>query len=97
MHTDHDDPSMVEVLEAILERKPRYLGIMGSRRHTGHHLEALRARGMAEEKVAAIQSPVGIDIGSRSPEEIALSILAGVTALRRGAAAGWMDKTTDRG
>ena len=64
---------------------------MGSRRHTGHHLEALRARGMAPERIARIQSPVGLDIGAQTPAEIALSILAGLVAIRRGAPAGWKD------
>jgi xanthine dehydrogenase accessory factor len=91
VHTDHDAPDLVETLERLLAMQPRFVGLMGSRRHTGHHLEALRARGMAEDRIARIQSPVGLDIGARAPAEIALSILAGLVAIRRGAPAGWKD------
>lgn len=91
VHTDHDAPDLVETLERLLGMGPRFVGLMGSRRHTGHHLEALRARGMAEEPIARIQSPVGLDIGAQTPAEIALAILAGLVALRRGAAGGWKD------
>jgi xanthine dehydrogenase accessory factor len=73
----------------VLPRQPRFIGLVGSRRHTGHHLEALRAKGVAEDVIARIQSPVGLDLGARAPEEIALSILAGLVAVRRGGSAGW--------
>ena len=92
VHADHDAPDLVESLERLLAMEPRYIGLMGSRRHTGHHLEALRARGMDEERIARIQSPVGLDIGARTPAEIALAILAGVVAIRHGAPAGWKDR-----
>ena len=67
----------------VLPKEPRFIGLVGSRRHTGHHLEALRGKGVAEEVIARIQSPVGLDIGAQTPGEIALSILAGITAIRR--------------
>jgi xanthine/CO dehydrogenase XdhC/CoxF family maturation factor len=89
VHTDHDAPDLVETLEHLLAMQPRFVGLMGSRRHTGHHLEALRALGMAEEQIARIQSPVGLDLGAQTPTEIALSILAGLVAVRRGGRAGW--------
>ncbi|HEV2476831.1 MAG TPA: XdhC family protein [Candidatus Dormibacteraeota bacterium] len=89
VHTDHDAPDLVEALEAVLPRSPRFIGLVGSRRHTGHHLEALRAKGVPEEVIAQIQSPVGLDIGARGAEEIALSILAGLVAVRRGGTGGW--------
>ena len=95
VHTDHDAPDLVEALERLLGMRPRFVGLMGSRRHTGHHLEALRARGMAEERIARIQSPVGLDIGAETPAEIALSILAGLVAVRRGARGGWKDASPD--
>ncbi len=92
VHTDHDAADLVETLERLLAMHPRFVGLMGSRRHTGHHLEALRARGMPEERIARIQSPVGLDIGAQTPNEIALSILAGLTAARRGALGAWKDR-----
>lgn len=95
--TDHDAPDLVPVLEEVARLRPGFLGVMGSRRHTGHHLEALIARGLAAESVAAIQTPVGIDIGAKSPAEIALSILAGVVARRSGRSGGWLDPESGRG
>jgi xanthine dehydrogenase accessory factor len=83
VHTDHDAEDLVQSLAAVLPKEPRFIGLVGSRRHTGHHLEALRAKGVAEEVIARIQSPVGLDIGAQTPGEIALSILAGIVATRR--------------
>jgi xanthine dehydrogenase accessory factor len=83
VHTDHDAEDLVPALEAVLPKDPRFLGLVGSRRHTGHHLEALRAKGVADDVLARIQSPVGLEIGAQTPGEIALSILAGLTAIRR--------------
>ncbi|HET7467549.1 MAG TPA: XdhC family protein [Candidatus Dormibacteraeota bacterium] len=90
VHTDHDAPDIVEALETILPRDPKFIGLVGSRRHTGHHLDALRAKGVDEEVLARIQTPVGLDLGSVTPAEIALSILAGVVAVRRGRQGGWL-------
>jgi Xanthine and CO dehydrogenases maturation factor, XdhC/CoxF family len=89
VHTDHDAPDLVQALEALLPRDPRFIGLVGSRRHTGHHLEALRAKGVPEEVISRIQSPVGLDLGASSPGEIAVSILAGLIAVRRGGHGGW--------
>jgi xanthine dehydrogenase accessory factor len=89
VHTDHDAPDLVAALEAVLPKDPRFIGLVGSRRHTGHHLEALRAKGVPEEVIARIQSPVGLDLGATTPPEIALSILAGLVAVRRGGKGGW--------
>ncbi|TMD72113.1 MAG: hypothetical protein E6I81_08640 [Chloroflexi bacterium] len=89
MHTNHDAEDLVAALEEVLPLNPRFIGLVGSRRHTGHHLEALRAKGVAEDVIARIQSPVGLDLGARTAAEIALSILAGIVALRRGGNAGW--------
>jgi len=89
VHTDHDAPDLVQALEALLPCQPRFIGLVGSRRHTGHHLAALRSKGVAEDVIARIQSPVGLDLGASTPGEIALSILAGVVAIRKGARGGW--------
>ena len=89
VHTNHDAVDLVQALEAVLPRDPRFIGLVGSRRHTGHHLEALRAKGVPDEVIGRIQSPVGLDIGARTPQEIALSILAGLVAVRRGGRGGW--------
>jgi xanthine dehydrogenase accessory factor len=89
VHTDHDAPDLVRSLEVLLRKDPRFIGLVGSRRHTGHHLEALRSKGVDEDVIGRIQSPVGLDIGAVTPAEIALSILAGVVAVRRDGRGGW--------
>ena len=94
VHTDHDAEDLVAALAALLPAEPRFIGLVGSRRHTGHHLEALRAKGVADEVIARIQSPVGLDLGAVTPSEIALSILAGLVAVRRRGSGGW--KSTNR-
>jgi xanthine dehydrogenase accessory factor len=94
IHTDHDAEDLVPALEALLPTEPRFIGLVGSRRHTGHHLEALRAKGVPEDVIARIQSPVGLDLGAVTPSEIALSILAGLVAVRRHGSGGW--KSTNR-
>jgi xanthine dehydrogenase accessory factor len=90
IHTDHDAPDLVHALEAVIPRHPEFIGLVGSRRHTGHHLEALRAKGVPETVISRIQSPVGLDLGAANPGEIALSILAGVVAKRRQRDGGWL-------
>jgi molybdopterin adenylyltransferase len=89
VHTDHDAPGLVEQVGALLRAGARFTGVMGSRRHAGPQLEALRE--MAVD-VDPVRTPVGLDIGARSPQEIALSILAGLVAARTGASGGWLDR-----
>jgi molybdopterin adenylyltransferase len=90
VHTDHDAPMLAEHVAALLRAGVRFVGVMGSRRHSGPHLERLREMGMSDEAIARVQSPVGLDIGARTPQEIALSILAGLVAARTGTSAGWL-------
>jgi molybdopterin adenylyltransferase len=90
IHTDHDSPRLVEHVAALLREPVRFVGVMGSARHAGPHLEALRRAGLREEDVARVRTPVGLDIGSRTSQEIALSILAGVVAARARRPGGWL-------
>ena len=92
VHTDHDAPDIVDALEALLPAEPKFIGLVGSRRHTGHHLEALKAKGVSDRVIAQIQTPVGLDIGGVTPAEIALSILAGIVAARRGRPGGPLER-----
>src|SRR3981081_3503076 len=69
VHTDHDAQDLVNALETVLPKEPRFIGLVGSRRHTGHHLDALRAKGVAEKEIAKIQSPAGLDIGTKRPRD----------------------------
>lgn len=72
-------------LERALELKPRYLGMVGSRRRFAAIADYLRARGVADDVISRIRAPAGIDIRAETPQEIALSILAEVVATRRAA------------
>ncbi|HUZ85805.1 MAG TPA: XdhC/CoxI family protein [Candidatus Baltobacterales bacterium] len=96
VHTDHDAADLVESIEVLLPAHPVFIGLVGSGRHTGHHLDALRSKGVAEDVLARIQTPVGLDIGARTPAEIALSILAGLVAVSRRAPGGWKQGSTNR-
>jgi molybdopterin adenylyltransferase len=69
-----------------------FVGMMGSRRHADHRLDELRAVGVDPEAVARVRTPLGLDLGGRRPEEIALSIAAGVVAHGYGRAGGWLDR-----
>jgi xanthine dehydrogenase accessory factor len=73
-----------ECMRAALAARPDYVGMIGSRRRTGIVLARLREAGFPEEQLREVRAPVGLDIGAVSPEEVALSILAEVVALRRG-------------
>jgi len=92
VHTDHDAPNVAESVATLLRSPAAFIGVMGSRRHVGPHLERLRQMGFGAEDLARIHTPVGLDIGARTAEEIALSILAGLVAARRGASGGWLDR-----
>lgn len=92
VHTDHESPAVAEQIAALLELKPRFVGIIGSARHTGHHIEQLRGRGLDAGLIDRIQSPVGLNLGAKSPPEIALSILAGLMRFRSGRSGEWLDR-----
>jgi molybdenum cofactor synthesis domain-containing protein len=92
VHTDHDAPDLVDTLASVLKDGAAFVGVMGSKRHVGPHVEALRERGFDDEDLARVRSPLGLDLGGRTAEEIALAILAGVVAARHGRAGGWLDR-----
>ena len=91
VHTDHDAPGVAGSLARLLRSPAPFIGVMGSRRHVGPYVAELREMGFGEEDLARIRTPLGIDIGGRSAEEIALSIVAGLVAARHGATGGWLD------
>jgi xanthine/CO dehydrogenase XdhC/CoxF family maturation factor len=80
--TDHDRPELGAALRDALRLPARWIGVIGSVRHTAPHLTALRDLGVAEDDIARVHRPVGLNIGSRSPAEIALATLAGLIADR---------------
>jgi xanthine dehydrogenase accessory factor len=83
-----DDPT----LTALLGSKIAYIGAMGSRRAHRERLERLRAAGFGEQELARISGPIGLDIGAKTPEETAVSILAEVVAARHGRPGGRLSR-----
>lgn len=73
-----------DALERALRSGVPYVGLVASRRRGAAVVEELRARGtLEEEDIARIRTPAGLDIGARTPEEIALSIMAEIVSVRR--------------
>jgi len=83
-----DDPALQTALEADVF----YIGALGSRKTHAARLGRLKAAGLDDADTARIHGPVGLDIGALSPAEIAVSILAQITAVLRGAADGRHEK-----
>ncbi len=81
---DHERPELGDVLAQALALPTRWIGVMGSLRHTAPHVQALRDRGVAETDIARVHRPIGLDVGSRTPAEIALSTVCGLLADRNG-------------
>ncbi|MBX6772709.1 MAG: XdhC family protein [Chloroflexi bacterium] len=75
-----DEPALV----AALSRPARYVGAIGSRKTSQDRIARLKRRGLTDEQIARIHAPIGLNIGARTPEEIALSIAAEIVAVRRG-------------
>lgn len=90
--TDHDAPGIAEMLTALLRSPVRFIGVMGSRRHVAHYVEDLRGRGFGDDDLRRIRSPLGLDLGGRRPEEIALAIAAGLVAADHDREGGWLDR-----
>ena len=80
----HDREFSQAALRILLLSEAPYLGMMGSRRHTGGLLDELRAAGVSDKSVARVHTPVGLDLGAQTPEEIALAAIAHIVAVRRG-------------
>ncbi len=76
-----DDPA----LQAALRSRAFYIGALGSRKTHTARLERLASAGFSADETARIHGPVGLSIGALSPAEIAVSVLAQITAVRRGA------------
>jgi xanthine dehydrogenase accessory factor len=73
-----DDPA----LQTSLASSAFYIGALGSRRNHAKRLERLTDQGFTEKSLARIQAPVGLNLGGNSPGEIALSVMAAITAAR---------------
>ncbi len=80
----HDPKFDLPALKALSTMQPRYIGAMGSRETRRQHMDQLRAEGVPEEFLRTVYGPVGLDLGARTPEEMALSVIAEITAVRYG-------------
>lgn len=78
----HDNKFDVPAITAAVKTNVGYLGAMGSRRTTDTRNQRLREVGLADDEIARVMAPIGLDIGSRSPEETAVSIVAEIIAHR---------------
>jgi xanthine/CO dehydrogenase XdhC/CoxF family maturation factor len=85
---DHHRADLGPVMGPLVAGAPRWIGIMGNPRHEGPHVAALRAEGYDAARIATVRRPIGVDIGSKAPAEIALSTLAELVARRNGRSAG---------
>jgi xanthine/CO dehydrogenase XdhC/CoxF family maturation factor len=87
--TDHHRPELGAVLREALASQARWVGILGNPRHPAPHIPALAALGVPDEQIARVHRPIGLNIGSRTPAEIALATMAGLIADRNGRPGGF--------
>lgn len=84
----HDPKFDIPTLKALSTTQPRYIGAMGSKETRRQHMDELRAQGVSDDFLKTVFGPVGLDLGGRSPEETALSIMAQIIAVRYGRSGG---------
>ncbi|MFF8594696.1 XdhC family protein [Streptomyces sp. NPDC015220] len=80
----HDPKFDVPLLAEALRRPAAYIGAMGSRRTHHERMERLLDAGLTEDELSRLRSPVGLDLGARTPEEVAVSVAAEIISLRWG-------------
>ena len=72
-----------EVLMSVINRKPKYIGMIGSKEKNRIIFQHLKEKGIAEENISKIFAPIGLKIGAQTPEEIAISIMAQIIQVKR--------------
>ena len=87
--TDHHRSELGVILRDALATKARWVGIMGNPHHVGPHVAMLGELGVPPQEIARVHRPIGLNIGSRIPPEIAVSTLAGLLADRNGRPGGF--------
>jgi xanthine/CO dehydrogenase XdhC/CoxF family maturation factor len=80
--TDHHRGELGPMLRDALARPTRWIGVLGNPRHPGPHIKALSELGVPASEIERVHRPVGLNIGSRTPPEIAIATLAGLIADR---------------
>ncbi len=83
----HDTKFDVPAVVRSLQTNVGYIGVMGSRRTHAKRVERLREAGVDDEGLARLMAPIGLDIGGRTPEETAVSVVAEIVATRAGRSA----------
>lgn len=78
----------IEALMAVSAHNPAYVGLMASKKRVAHDFEELRKKGISEEFLESVHTPIGIDISAVTPFEIAVSIASEIVRTRRGRLAG---------
>ena len=86
---DHHRPELGPVLRDALASPARWVGVLGNPRHPAPHIPALAALGVPADEIARVHRPIGLNIGSRTPAEIALATMAGLIADRNGRPGGF--------
>ena len=84
----HDPKFDVPVLVEALKTPAGYIGAMGSRRTHDNRTARLKEEGVTDEALSRISSPIGLDIGARTPEETAVAIAGEIIAFRTGHSGG---------
>jgi xanthine dehydrogenase accessory factor len=87
--TDHHRAEIGDILQAALAGDARWIGIMGKPTIEVPHLKALKDLGVPDAEIARVHRPIGLNIGSRTPAEIAVATLAGLIADRNGRPGGF--------
>lgn len=80
----HDFKIDIPALKVALASPARYVGVLGSKKTHARRTERLLEEGVAEEAIARLHAPIGLDLGGRRAEEVALSIMAQIVAVRYG-------------
>jgi len=90
----HDLDTDRAALKAALPSAAPYVGLLGARRRLAGRLAELQAEGMPESAIARLHAPIGLDIGGKSPFEVAVSVIGEITAMRYARGSGSMSVTS---